>query len=75
MLLPTHRTTLDLLDAHLEALWGGIGLPLPRALVGLAAEGGGRGCACLSGQAAVSAGMTVSQLKQAHCWVGVASAS
>ncbi|MGY3206324.1 hypothetical protein [Streptomyces sp. TE5632] len=39
MLLPTHRTTLDLLDAHLEALWGGTGLPLPRALVGLAAEG------------------------------------
>ncbi|MFI8876907.1 hypothetical protein [Streptomyces sp. NPDC055243] len=29
---PVDRSALDLLDAHLEALWGGADLPLPRLL-------------------------------------------
>ncbi|MDG9723771.1 hypothetical protein [Streptomyces sp. DH41] len=41
MPLPDDRTALDLLDAHLEALRGGTGLPLPQEPVRLAAEGGG----------------------------------
>jgi hypothetical protein len=40
MSLPADRTALDLLDAHLEALWDGTDLPLPQGLLGLAAEGG-----------------------------------
>ncbi|MFE7423972.1 hypothetical protein [Streptomyces sp. NPDC057545] len=41
MSLPADRTALDLLDAHLEALWDGTDLPLPQGPVRLAAEGGG----------------------------------
>ncbi|WP_326655788.1 hypothetical protein [Streptomyces anthocyanicus] len=41
MSLPADRAVLDLLDAHLEALWGGTDLPLPRGPVQLAAGGGG----------------------------------
>ncbi|WP_329166182.1 hypothetical protein OHB49_41555 [Streptomyces sp. NBC_01717] len=41
MPLPADRTALDLLDAHLEALWDGTDLPLPQGPVCLAAEGGG----------------------------------
>jgi hypothetical protein len=41
MSLPADQTALDLLDAHLEALWDGTDLSLPQALVCLAAEGGG----------------------------------
>jgi len=39
MPLPADRTALDLLDVHLEALWDGTDLPLPREPVRLAAEG------------------------------------
>ncbi|WP_329450122.1 hypothetical protein OG894_05935 [Streptomyces sp. NBC_01724] len=41
MTLPADRTVLDLLDAHLEALWHGTDLPLPHGPVCLAVEGGG----------------------------------
>ncbi|MGW2749306.1 hypothetical protein [Streptomyces sp. NPDC001450] len=41
MPLPADRPALDLLDAHLEALWDGTDLPLPEGPVRLAAEGGG----------------------------------
>ncbi|MFC8233735.1 hypothetical protein [Streptomyces sp. NPDC057284] len=41
MTLPADRTALDLLDAHLEALWHGTDLPLPQGPVCLAVEGGG----------------------------------
>lgn len=41
MSLPADRAALDLLDAHLDALWGGTDLPLPRGPVQLAAGGGG----------------------------------
>ncbi|MFD7402314.1 hypothetical protein ACFV7R_06490 [Streptomyces sp. NPDC059866] len=40
MPLPADRIALDLLDAHLEALWDGTDLPLPQGPVRLAAEGG-----------------------------------
>lgn len=33
MSLPADRTALDLLDAHLEALWDGTDLPLPKGPV------------------------------------------
>lgn len=36
---PDDRSALDLLDAHLEALWDGRGLPLPDVPLGLAADG------------------------------------
>lgn len=39
MSLPADQTALDLLDAHLEALWDGTYLPLPQGLVCLATEG------------------------------------
>ncbi|MGY3205424.1 hypothetical protein [Streptomyces sp. TE5632] len=39
MPLTADRTALDLLDAHLEALWDGTELPLPQGPVRLAAEG------------------------------------
>ncbi|GAA2603159.1 hypothetical protein GCM10010424_62960 [Streptomyces lienomycini] len=39
--LPADRVALDLLDARLEALWGGTDFPLPRGPVRLAAGGGG----------------------------------
>lgn len=41
MSLLADQTALDLLDAHLEALWDGADLSLPQALVCLAAEGEG----------------------------------
>ncbi|MFD9419918.1 hypothetical protein ACFWC9_35220 [Streptomyces goshikiensis] len=41
MPLPADRLALDLLDAHLEALWDGADLPLPQGPVRLAAEDGG----------------------------------
>ncbi|MFD4230291.1 hypothetical protein [Streptomyces sp. NPDC058545] len=41
MSLTADRTALDLLDAHLEALWDGTDLPLPQGPVCLAVEGGG----------------------------------
>ncbi|MEU0396952.1 hypothetical protein ABZ208_30000 [Streptomyces sp. NPDC006208] len=41
MPLPADRPALDLLDAHLEALWDGKDIPLPQGPVRLAAKGGG----------------------------------
>lgn len=41
MPLPADRAALDLLDAHLEALWDGSDLPAPQGPVCLAEEGGG----------------------------------
>lgn len=38
---PADRAALDLLDAHLEALWDRTALPLPAALAGLAPDGAG----------------------------------
>ncbi|WP_108989988.1 hypothetical protein [Streptomyces coelicoflavus] len=41
MPLPADRAALDLLDAHLEALWGGTDLPFPQGPIRLAAGGEG----------------------------------
>lgn len=41
MSLPADRPALDLLDAHLEALWDGTDLPLPEGPAGPVADGAG----------------------------------